>query len=110
MSDLRRILAALAVALVAVVLPLARGACGDDDQAQAKPVTHKDFNASNFNDSTTIDWSRSSVRTTSSTNVVPCANRRHQSTPDHRTRANSLAAAPPANHNPKPTPEIHCTR
>jgi hypothetical protein len=49
------IVAALVAAVVAIALPLALGACGDDDQAQAKPATHKDFDATNFNDSTTID-------------------------------------------------------
>ena len=54
MSGLRHILAALVAALVAVALPLALGACGED-KSQAKPAVHTDFDAQNFNDSTTID-------------------------------------------------------
>lgn len=49
-----RIAAALA-ALVAMLLPVALGACGDDEQAQAKQAVHTDFAAEKFTDPTKID-------------------------------------------------------
>ena len=48
-------LAAIVAALTVIVLPLALGACGDDDKAEAKPAVHTDFAAEKFSDSTTID-------------------------------------------------------
>jgi hypothetical protein len=46
------------VALAAVatmLLPVALGACGDDEPAQAKQAVHTDFDAQNFTDPTKID-------------------------------------------------------
>jgi hypothetical protein len=48
-------LAAILAALTVITLPLALGACGDDEQAEAKPAVHTDFDAKNFSDSTKID-------------------------------------------------------
>jgi hypothetical protein len=47
------------VLAAAVVLPLALGACGSEDNAEAKPATHRDFDADNFPDRPEVDnkWS-----------------------------------------------------
>ncbi len=52
---LRYRVAAVFAAMIVIVLPLALGACGGDDEAQAKPAVHTDFNADSFSDSTNID-------------------------------------------------------
>jgi hypothetical protein len=41
--------------MIMIVLPLALGACGGDDEAEAKPAVHSDFDPKNFSDSTKID-------------------------------------------------------
>ena len=48
-------LAAILAALMVISLPLALGACGDDEKAEAKPAVHTDFAAENFSDPTKID-------------------------------------------------------
>ena len=55
MSRHKHRLAAIAAALAAIALPIALGACGDEDKAQAKQATHRDFDGGNFSDPTTID-------------------------------------------------------
>jgi hypothetical protein len=55
MELLRYRVAAVLAALIVIVLPLALGACGGDDEAEAKPAVHTDFDAKNFSDSTKID-------------------------------------------------------
>jgi hypothetical protein len=52
---LRYRVAAMLAAVIAIVLPLALGACGGDEEAEAKPAVHTDFDAGNFSDSTNID-------------------------------------------------------
>jgi hypothetical protein len=52
---LRYRVAAVVAAVIMIVLPLALGACGNDDEAEAKPAVHTDFDAKNFSDSTNID-------------------------------------------------------
>lgn len=54
---LRYRVAAMLAALAMIVFPLALGACGGDDEAEAdaKPAVHTDFDAKNFSDSTKID-------------------------------------------------------
>jgi hypothetical protein len=47
--------AAVLAALTVIALPLALGACGGDDEAEAKPAVHTDFDVNNFNDPTKID-------------------------------------------------------
>ncbi len=51
-------------ALTIVGLPLALGACGGDDKAEAdaKPAVHSDFDAKNFSDSTNIDNKYSTLK------------------------------------------------
>jgi hypothetical protein len=48
-------MAAVVAAMIMIVLPLALGACGGDDEAEAKPAVHSDFDPKNFSDSTKID-------------------------------------------------------
>ncbi len=52
---LRYRVAAIGAAVIAIGVPLALGACGGDEQAEAKAAVHSDFDAKNFSDSTTID-------------------------------------------------------
>ena len=54
---LRYRLAAVLAAMIVMALPLALGACGGDDEAEAdaKPAVHSDFESKNFTDSTKID-------------------------------------------------------
>jgi hypothetical protein len=54
---LRYRVAAVFAAVIVILLPLALGACGSDDNAEAdaKPTVHTDFDAKNFSDSTNID-------------------------------------------------------
>ena len=52
---LRYKVAAVLAAVTVIALPLALGACGGDDEAEAKPAVHTDFDAGNFSDSTKID-------------------------------------------------------
>ena len=54
---LRDRVAAVFAAVIVILLPLALGACGSDDNAEAdaKPAVHTDFDAKNFSDSTKID-------------------------------------------------------
>ena len=52
---LRYRMAAVFAAMIVIVVPLALGACGGDDEAEAKPAVHSDFDATNFSDSTNID-------------------------------------------------------
>ena len=52
---LRYRVAAILAAVTVIALPLALGACGGDDEAEAKPAVHTDFDAQNFSDSTKID-------------------------------------------------------
>jgi hypothetical protein len=48
--------AAVLAALMMIALPAALGACGDDDEAKAKPpAVHTDFDPKNFSDPTKID-------------------------------------------------------
>jgi hypothetical protein len=47
--------AAVLAAAVVILLPLALGACGGEDEAEAAPATHRSFDRNNFTDSTTID-------------------------------------------------------
>ncbi len=54
MSALRRRAAAIVAAVVAIALPLALAACGED-KTEAEPATEKSFDRENFSDSTTID-------------------------------------------------------
>ena len=55
MSGFRHRMAAIAAAVAVIALPVALGACGEDDTAQAKPAVHTDFDPANFSDSTNID-------------------------------------------------------
>jgi hypothetical protein len=48
-------LAAVLAALAGMLLPVALGACGDDESAQAKQAVHTDFAAEKFTDPTKID-------------------------------------------------------
>jgi hypothetical protein len=54
---LRYRLTAVLAALTVMALPIALGACGGDDEAEAdaEPAVHTDFDPKNFTDSTTID-------------------------------------------------------
>jgi hypothetical protein len=52
---LRFRVAAVVAAVTVIVLPLALGACGGDEEAEAKPAVHTDFDPKNFSDSTKID-------------------------------------------------------
>jgi hypothetical protein len=52
---LRYRMTAVLAAMTVIVLPIALGACGSDDEAEAKPAVHSDFDAGKFSDSTNID-------------------------------------------------------
>jgi hypothetical protein len=54
---LRYRLTAVLAALTVMALPIALGACGGDDEAEAdaKPAVHTDFDPKNFTDATNID-------------------------------------------------------
>ena len=55
MTRLRHRAAAALAAIIAIGLPVALGACGDDEPAEAKQAVHTDFDSNNFSDSTNID-------------------------------------------------------
>ena len=52
---LRYRVAAVLAAVIVIVLPLALGACGGEEEAEASPATHRSFDRNNFSDSTNID-------------------------------------------------------
>jgi hypothetical protein len=54
-TRLRHRAAAALAAIVAIGLPVALGACGDDEPAEAEQAVHTDFDATNFSESTNID-------------------------------------------------------